>query len=274
LKVIINQFIHIFFRRETMRNQIMCVAALLVAVLASSALALDPNLVAWYTFDEGSGTTAHDWAHGFDGTIHGATWAAGKIGGALSFDGVNDYIRVLDNPSLRFTQNSSFTLCAWVNPISSVGQGDLVSKWQTDSKTNLFTYVMEWRLESQSFGFGVCKSGSGYVELGAPSGTGPVGIWSHIACVYDNRNMKIYVNGELEASGYFPYNTGTNTADNDLGIGAGLMLSGIERYFGGILDDIRIYNRELTAEEIKTIPEPGTIALLGLGGLVLRKRRA
>jgi hypothetical protein len=250
----------------------MCVAVLLTAVLASSALAVDPNLVAWYSFDEGSGAVAHDSAHGYNGTINGATWAAGKVGGALSFDGVNDYISVLDNPSLRFTQNSSFTLCSWINPISTAGQGVLIGKFQTDSKSNLFTYNMDWWLESQGIGFQTARSGYSYVNLATPGGVAPIGSWSHIACVYDNRNMKIYVNGELEASGYFPYETGTNTADNDMGIGAALIGSGVERYFKGSLDDIRIYNRALTDGEIKTIPEPATLALFGLGIMALRRK--
>jgi hypothetical protein len=251
----------------------MCVAVLLAGVLASSASALDPNLVAWYTFDEGSGTIAHDLAHGYNGTINGATWAAGKIGGGMSFDGVNDYIRVLDNPSLRFTQDSSFTLSTWINPVSTAGQGVLLGKFQTDSKSNLFTYNMDWWLESQGIGFQAAQSGYSYVNLASPWGVAPVGSWSHIACVYDNRNMTIYVNGELAASGYFPYETGTNTADNDFGIGAALISSGVEKYFNGSLDDIRIYNRALTAGEIKAIPEPATLALFGLGLIALRGKR-
>lgn len=257
-----------------MRNQIMCAVVLLVAVLVSSALAVDPNLVAWYTFDEGSGTTAHDSANGHNGTINGATWTTGKVGGALSFDGVNDYIRVLDNPSVRFTQNNSFTLCAWINPISSTGQGAIVGKWQSGGTRNLFTYTMERLGDTEAIAFGACQSGIGYAYPGSPAGAAPVGIWSHIACVYDNRDMKIYVNGNLEASGYFSYNTGTNTANNDFGIGAALIDSGIERCFGGTLDDVRIYNRALTAGEIKSIPEPATLLLIGLGGFILRKRRA
>jgi hypothetical protein len=253
-----------------MRNLIICAAVLLVAVLASSALALDPNLVAWYQFDEGAGTIANDTAGGHNGTINGAAWAAGKVGGALSFDGVNDYIRVPDNPSVRFTQNSSFTLCTWINPISTNGQGALLSKWQTDSRSGLFTYTMEWWKANEVIGFGACNSGHSYVYPASPDGIAPVGVWSHIACVYDNRNMRIYVNGELEASGYFPYST-TNVADNDLGIGA-LITSGVERYFGGTLDDVRIYNRALTADEIKNIPEPATIMLLSMGAFILRKK--
>ena len=222
-----------------MRSQIMCVVVLLTAILASSALAVDPNLVAWYTFDEGSGATAHDSAHGYNGTIHGATWAAGKTGGALSFDGVNDYIDVLDNPALRFTSNNRFTLCAWIKPTSTAaGISGILGKFQTDSGYGLFTYDVEWWTGTQNFTFGICKSGVGFVDLATPTGSAPAGSWSNVACVYDNKNMKVYINGELLASGYFSYDTGTNTADNDMGIGARLIGSGIERYLGGTLDDI------------------------------------
>ena len=257
-----------------MRNLIICTVILLAGVLASSALAVDPNLVAWYTFDEGSGATVHDSAHGYNGTINGATWAAGKVGGGMSFDGVNDYIDVMDNSSLRFTQNSNFTLSAWVNPTAATGISGILGKFQTDSKKGLFTYDIEWFADTQNFGFGICSSGYSFVNPSTPTGSAPAGSWSHVACVYTNRNMEIYINGELLSTGYFPYETGTNTADNSLGIGARLVGYGAERYLEGSLDDIRIYNRALTAGEIKNIPEPTTIALLGLGMLMLKKRRA
>ena len=256
-----------------MRNLIICTAILLVVFLAGSAFAVDPNLVAWYTFDEGSGTTATDWANGHNGTINGATWVAGKKGGALSFDGINDYVRVLDNPAVRFTQDSSFTLCSWINPISTVGQGVLLGKFQTSGMDNLFTYNMDWWLESQGIGFQAAESGYSYVNLGTPGGVAPVDTWSHIACVYDNRNMKIYVNGELEATDISPMRQAPTRQTMTLGIGAALIGSSVERYFNGSLDDIRIYNRALTGEEIKSIPEPATIALLGLGIMALRRKR-
>jgi hypothetical protein len=244
-----------------MKRVILLQILLLVSVTSA---ATDPNLVGWWKFDEGNGTIAYDSAGSNNGTIYGATWAAGKIGGGMSFDGVNDYINVPDNPALRFTQNSSFTLCSWINPISAADQGIILGKWQTSGSYDLFTYNMDWWFSSKSIGFGISQSGIAYVEMGAPADAAPAGIWSHVACVYDNGNMKIYINGELEASGYFPYETGTNTANKDLGIGAGLIGSGIERYFGGTLDDIRIYSRALSAEEIQQLYEGTTPTLTGL----------
>ena len=59
--------------------------------------------MAWYTFDESEGTIARDSAGGHNGVVHGAIWAEGKIGGALDFDGVSDYVSVPDSPELNIT---------------------------------------------------------------------------------------------------------------------------------------------------------------------------
>ncbi len=73
---------------------LVCVAAL--SLTAGVANAAEPNLVAHWTFDEGSGTTAYDSAGSNDGTIYGAQWTSGQIGGALSFDGYGDYVDLSD----------------------------------------------------------------------------------------------------------------------------------------------------------------------------------
>ena len=76
-----------------------------------------PTVAMWH-FDEGAGTTAFDASgNGNDGTINNATWTAdGKFGSALEFDGDNDYVRVLDDPTLDLTDE--VTVIAWVK-----GQG-------------------------------------------------------------------------------------------------------------------------------------------------------
>ena len=65
-------------------------------ILASGGRAADPSLVGWWTLDESSGTIAHDASgKGNDGTLHGGpTWVAGRIDGALLFDGQDDYVEV------------------------------------------------------------------------------------------------------------------------------------------------------------------------------------
>ena len=73
------------------------------------------GLVGAYSFDAGSGTSAADSSGSANtGTLSGATWAAGKNGNALSFDGVNDWVTIADSASLDLT--SGMTLEAWVKP--------------------------------------------------------------------------------------------------------------------------------------------------------------
>ena len=83
--------------------------------LTSIVEAADPSLVGWWTFDEGSGTIAYDYSgQGNDGTIEGdPQWVAGKIGGAMQFDGDGDQIQ------LKFVFT---TLGSSSNTVSRVGQ--------------------------------------------------------------------------------------------------------------------------------------------------------
>ena len=71
--------------------------------------------VGYWHFDEGSGTIAYDSSgQGNNGTIYGATWTSGKVGGALEFDGKDDYVEVPDNPSLDTGSDEDVTIEVWV----------------------------------------------------------------------------------------------------------------------------------------------------------------
>jgi VCBS repeat-containing protein len=199
-----------------------------------------PGLVAAYSFNEGAGTTLIDRTGlGRTGTVSGATWStAGRNGGALSFDGVNDLVTIADHNSLDLT--TGMTLEAWVRPVT-------VSSYRTVVLKNV----------SGGFAYGLIASDAaslpaGYVrttaDLNATGSTAlGVNVWTHLALTYDGTMLRLYVGGTQVASralsGSMVVTTGALTiGGNSLGIG----------YFQGLIDDVRVYNRALTPLEIQT----------------------
>jgi hypothetical protein len=95
------------------RMKLFTVAMLGLFILCPKALAVsDSNLVAHWQFDEGSGTIAHDSVGSNHGTIYGAQWTTGIIGGALNFDGDVDYVEIPDADCL--TPRYEITISWWI----------------------------------------------------------------------------------------------------------------------------------------------------------------
>ena len=198
-----------------------------------------PGLVAAYGFEEGAGTVVADSSgRGNGGTVSGATWtAAGRNGRALSFDGVDDWVTVPDAPSLDLS--AAMTLEAWVKP-------DLLSKpWQS-------LFVKE---APNSFAYALYLTAGGTSQLNAwwtdvqHLYVPPVqqGVWTHVAVTAGANTMRIYVNGtqvrSKTISGSLPATSGV------LRIGGNAVWS--NEFFDGTLDDVRIYNRALSAAEVQ-----------------------
>ncbi len=151
-----------------------------VAVTVTNT-AQPPGLVAAYSFDQGSGTTAPDASgSGNTGTLtNGPTWSsAGKYGGAISFDGVNDSVTVPDSASLDLT--SGMTLEAWVRPAA------LGTTWRTvifKQRSGGLVYALyanrdTQRPNAQIYSAGAARSVDGTVIL-------PLNSWTHLAATFD-----------------------------------------------------------------------------------------
>src|SRR3989338_8521298 len=106
--------ITLFWKGENMKTLMYTIC--LAVVLAMSVNMANAELVAHWAFNETSGSTAFDSAYNHDGTIYGAGRTTGPDGGAMSFDGNNDYIDVADDVAFRFSQSSSFTIAFWAKP--------------------------------------------------------------------------------------------------------------------------------------------------------------
>jgi hypothetical protein len=237
------------------------------------------GLVSYWSFEEGQGNTAHDSAGSNNGNIYGSTaWVAGQVGDyALYFnDERNDYVLGTNSP-FDFA-NTTFTACGWFKTTTGV--------WIVSEGGNIHG---GWILYCQGGEVrAMLKEGSpnAYDAYGAWSNTGGIcndGNWHHVAAVIttnttntNGNKAKIYVDGlpvpilsELIA---YPYSPSTDKwSVGSLG-GSGKPYAGYQ----GSVDDIRIYDRALTGEEIYrlyTIPEPATLFLIGTGFLYLIRKR-
>ena len=205
----------------------------------------DP-LVAWYKLDEGSGTTAADSsAYDNDGTLIGVPeWVSGYFNGGLDFNGVSDYVDCGNDVSLDITD--AITLAAWVdtndsgnsehNPYVTKGDTSYAIKHHTSNSIQFFIYDGTWYTVNNIIDDSFNDD------------------WHHVAGTYDGIQLKLYVDGVLSgitnhigsiASDTYNVNIGRNSQNTD-------------RFYEGLIDDVRIYNKALSQPEVLSIMD-GTL---------------
>lgn len=192
-----------------------------------------------FPFNETSGTTAADASgNGRNGAlINGPVWVAGKLNNGLDFDGVNDHVTV----SASVRPMSALSLSFWVKLDAVTGGMGVLQDFNWNAGRP-FGYL----LDIGSTGSLNWRAGDGTPDsvASSPAGTLVVGQWTHIVMTWENNVTKFYKNGTLIAT------TGTtdSTAISYTGT-AGLKIGTNQTYLNGILDDLRVYNRVLTASE-------------------------
>jgi len=198
-----------------------------------------------WRFDEGSGTTAYDSAGNNNGTLYGdPCWVAGKIGDyALSFDGVNDYVDVPDDESLNFGSTTDFTALAWIKT-SNPNRGDIVCTEALKAKW-WGIYIYNNRLSSH---IDDDLNPVSSTDDGAAINDGQ---WHHIAVTFDRDGfMKRYVDGASYGTADDISSVGNISNDGSLYIGCRRTSKDL---FNGTIDDARIYDRTLSADEIQQL---------------------
>lgn len=188
-------------------------------------------------FDEGTGTTAGDSSgRGNAGTISGATWAAtGKFGKALTFNGTTNWVTVPDAAALDLT--TAMTVEAWVKPTTVAG-------WST--------VLMKEDLSDLAYGLYAGSTGASRPNgwFGQQGIYGPAAIsttaWTHLALVKDATTLRLYVNGTLVAT--TPSTLSAPVTARSLRIGGNAVWPG--EFFKGLIDEVRVYGRALTAAEV------------------------
>ncbi|MCJ7778105.1 MAG: LamG domain-containing protein, partial [Sedimentisphaerales bacterium] len=238
------------------KKQIVTVLGLLALCSVASAIEVNDPIAHW-KFDEGAGTIAYDSAGDNDGNlVNGPIWTTGQINGALSFDGVNDYVDVGDKDNLDFGAAASFSIAAWVNSNTDTYiDTAIVSKRPVDAG-GTFREGYVFKIYADTLDFSIEDTSR---NRSRAVGVTPIrdNQWHHVAAVRDTAQDKLYLylEGVLDATPVIDTTTGTLATSRTFEIGR---LPYYPDYFDGMIDDVRVYDRGLSAEEIWQLYQQGT----------------
>ncbi len=210
-----------------------------ITLLSNASTPPMSGLVGWWTFDEGTGTTAYDSSgNGNNGSWHGTAggtsgyYSAGKVGQwAGYFDGTDNYILMTSSSIL-----SSFSVAAWINPTSLASRSDILGY------ADIFFNIQNGK---------ICQYVAGVNSSYLCGNTSvPTSSWSFAVATWDGSTEKIFYNGSLDGSVVL---SGTPASWNSPDIGVCGSGCGFLGYFPGLIDDVRIYNRALSPTEVQAL---------------------
>ncbi len=234
-------------------RSILVVLALSMISLSTAWADIATGLVSHWKMDDGTGQVATDSVGGNDGKLQGdATWAEGFRGGAVLLDGSGDYIDCGTKPAFNLTD--AVTLAAWVQ-----ARGDFTyPDWSgiiMRGGPNIDTFALYYNGTSKQLGFKTTGTLVPWFATGANTTTALFdGDWHHVAATYNGTIKVVYLDtvpvadsattGKIETSG------------GRLLLGAGRDTSPPTLYLAGRIDDARLYNRGLSAADVKELVPP------------------
>ena len=220
----------------------------------TSCTAPPSGMVGWWPGDG----NANDIIGGNNGTFTANTYAPGEVGQAFSLDGLTGYVDIPQ--SLNIPGPSPITVDAWVNPSDVTTYHEIFSQLSTSYNQG----EVDLRINGPggnlnytpgTFGwFRRSSQGSTTVDVTTTSTLAVAGHWQHVAAVFDGSNYQIYVNGVLQ-SGALNFDDAIGIVpgpDNTIG-----EFPGGEDLFAGLIDEVDVFNRALSATEIQAIYNAG-----------------
>ena len=211
----------------------------------AQAAAAEPGVLGHWRFDEGRGDEASDASgNGNDGEIHGATWVRGRFGTALRFGGSNATVTLPPVPGMDGA--NELTVEAWVLWEGTGRYPNLLSAgaWNPGG---LLLFVSD---DTCSFRLGKPGDaphdlGRNWAEASASFGRFELGRWYHLVATIKRPLMQTYVDGKPAHSARWDYPVGISG-----GLTLGTWWDG-KLCHNGLIDDVRILSRALTAEEVR-----------------------
>jgi hypothetical protein len=210
---------------------------------------LQDGLVGYWPF---CGNANDESGNGNDGAVNGATLVEdrfGNAGSAYSFDGLDDYIIANASTALDASSYSEITLSAWVNTVefSPTGSASKIITHTSIDGSNGQQYALSVQHDSALY----FLAGTGQFEANGINVSSAVlftNQWQHAIMTYDGESVRFYINGNLvftkQESDNFP------TSPTGALVFSSIQSSQYNRLYNGLLDDIAIYNRALTPEEV------------------------
>ena len=208
------------------------------------------GFLAFWKLDEGSGNFAVDSSpNGNEFTLYGPTWSSGlqcKFNSCLTFDGTNDYVEAPNSDSLDISGNK-LTVSAWINYDYNGNHQIILAKPASSSAHSNPYFSYSIHLYNGNIPRFYISQGTSQYYAVSNSVLSP-GVWHHVAGVYDGSVMKIYIDGVEKGSNAVSVNL--NSFNTPLRLGTN---GGFSEFFKGSIDDVKIYDRALSASEIRSV---------------------
>jgi len=221
---------------------------LFVSAFAYAAEDTDDTLILYFSFDELDGENTIDHSqYGNNGVINGTPeLVEGKFGNAMKFNGSSDWVEVPHDASLNV--ETGVTVMAWINAERLSGPNDeqwqgILSKGNSPRSYSFYTETGNQCLHLSANGGSTCNT---QLEINK---------WTHIVGQVDNDFHRFWIDGVL--AGEFGGKTTLPGASDTSNVFVGTSSEGASRLFQGIIDEVRIWNRALSEEEVIAEMEVG-----------------
>jgi len=227
----------------------------------------DRSLVGWWRMDNDSsvgenGSLVYDWAPGTknNGTVVNAIVnTTGKFGGGYSFDGSGDEVIISNDASLFKMDELAISVWAKYAGTERSNEYNLVDAWDNGDLNYLFRFDDGSGINQiEFFTYTSSQIGGGFASTDMSDGN-----WHHIVAVYNGSTMLVYFDGSVSGTTFAQTGTISQLASPATNVSIGGQISVSNDFWNGIIDEVLIFNRSLSADEIWALYNATNISATG-----------